>query len=62
MENFSRKMTISCYLMFQILGARLGPREDRNCVIPDIFNFIWQDLLEILELQYTLKLTLIPWN
>ena len=49
--------------MFQILGARLCPIwEDRTCVTPDIFNFIWQDLLEILELQYTLKLNLIPWN
>ena len=45
MENFCRKMTISCYLMFQILGARLGPvREDRTCVILDIFNVIWQNL------------------
>ena len=38
MENFCRKMTISCYLMFQILGAGSGLySEDRSSInITDI--------------------------
>ena len=39
MENFCRKMTISCYLMFQILGAGSGSYTwgNRSCVIPHVF-------------------------